>query len=617
MQEESTLLEDEENDYNIEEFCKQLNSKDYKDIQAAKNIFANFKSLNEILAPLNETKIFFENPELKIHKTLRTKLQIITPNIKLEKDDDNLIKDLKCYQIGHEDSANEVINLVKNVKNQFCELSNSVKSLIDAVEKTKVEYYNTLKDMINPLIIEEDKIEKVDQSKFTKEKKVNYNDMKTKLNKLIKPYDEKLAQIIKDTQDILGQVKENIYQYIDLLNSLDEPINSILENLQNIFDIFEEKGIAFVNIIYNYKTNEEKKKALIIFKEIQKLNSQIVLLMEGNAEKLKKQEEVIKSKKMKCAEDLNIIRTNNISLSSKLNELHEEEQTIMKEINDFLKFLNLKKEKYYQKELKGLQLYHINNQILSGTDNLLEANKKLEEDFTKLKKYVEEKDNTINEVFTLDLVFIMDITGSMRNYLNFCKQQILSVINKIMNDSTVMVKLGFVGYRDDFDSPDEYVIYPELTKEIEMVKNFISNTKVGGGGDCEDMGGGLNYALKYEWKSRSRFALLIADTPCHGMQYHGIVGFDSYSNGDPRYKIDELVKNFAEKNINLMCLNIGELTTNLYNNFKLYYKNGKKQNSNSEIIVKDFKEDPSNLADIIVSKAKELYSKRHETIITE
>ena len=458
--------------------------------------------MNEILAPLNETKIFFENPELKIHKTLRTKLQIITPNIKLEKEDDNLIKDLKCYQIGHEDSANEVINLVKNVKNHYSELSNSVKSLIDAVEKTKVEYYYTLKDMINPLIIEEDKIEKVDQSKFTKEKKVNYNDMKAKLNKLIKPYDEKLAKIIKDTQDILGQVKENIYQYIDLLNSLDEPINSILENIQNIFDIFEEKGIAFVKIIYNYKTNEEKKKALIIFKEIQKLNSQIVLLIEGNAEKLKKQEEIIKSKKMKCAEDLNIIRTNNINLSSQLNELHEEEQTIMKEINDFLKFLNLKKEKYYQKELKGLQLYHINNQILSGTDNLLEANKKLEEDFTKLKKYVEEKDNTINDVFTLDLVFIMDITGSMGNYLDFCKQQILSVINKIMNDSTVMVKLGFVGYRDDFDSPHEYVIYPELTKEIEMVKNFISNSKVGGGGDCEDMGGGLSYALKYKWKSR-------------------------------------------------------------------------------------------------------------------
>lgn len=53
QEEESTLLEDEENDYNIEEFCKQLNSKDYKCIQAAKDIFANFKPLNEILAPLN------------------------------------------------------------------------------------------------------------------------------------------------------------------------------------------------------------------------------------------------------------------------------------------------------------------------------------------------------------------------------------------------------------------------------------------------------------------------------------------------------------------------------------------------------------------------------------
>ena len=618
MKDENSLLEeDEENDYKIEEFCKTLNSQDYSNIESARDIRSNFESLNEIIEPLNETKIYFENPELKINKTFRSKLQIITPNKTLEKEDENLIKDIKCFQTGYEDSANEVINLVENVKKNVYELSGSVKSLIDAVEKTKIEYYDTLQEMITPLKIEADKIEKVDQKKISKEKKINYNDMKSKLDKSIRPYDQKLAQIIKDTQNILSNVKENINQYIDLLNSLDEPINTMLENLQKVFDLFEEKGMAFINIIYNYKTPEEKKQALTLFREIQDLHFQVVLLISENAQKLKKQEEIIKAKKLKYADDLQNIRTNNINLSSKLKELHDEEQNIMKEINDFLKFLNFKKEKYYLKELKGLQLYRINKQILTGTENLMKANKKIEADLTKLKKFVEEKDGSINEVFTLELAFIMDITGSMGGYLDFCKKQILSIINKIMEDSTVMVKLGFIGYRDDYDSRDEYIIYPELTKEVDMVKNFISQAKVGGGGDCEDMAGGLNYALKYKWKSRSRFALLIADAPCHGIQYHGLTGFDSYSSGDSRYKIDELVKNFAEQNINLMCLNIKDETKNLYNNFKLYYKNGQKKNSNSEIIVRDFNEDPINLADIIVIKAKELYSKRHEIVIND
>ena len=173
--------------------------------------------------------------------------------------------------------------------------------------------------------------------------------------------------------------------------------------------------------------------------------------------------------------------------SEKLNQLQEESQNIMKEINDFLKFLNIEKIKYPFKELKGLNLYHIKKQVIEGTENIMKANQKLEGDITNLKKFVEEKLENIDEVFTLDLAFIMDITGSMGSYLDFAKKQILTVINKIMENTTVIVKLGFVGYRDDLDSKDEYIVYPEFTKDIELVKNFISLSKVGGGGDCEEL----------------------------------------------------------------------------------------------------------------------------------
>ena len=96
--------------------------------------------------------------------------------------------------------------------------------------------------------------------------------------------------------------------------------------------------------------------------------------------------------------------------------------------------------------------------------------------------------------------------------------------------------------------------------------------------------------------------------PCHGIQYHG-QPIDSYPNGDTKYKIDEIVEKFASKNINLFCINIKNTTEILYNNFKNYYKKGKKSNSNADVFVKDFKEEPEKLADIIVQKAKEFYEK--------
>ena len=58
--------------------------------------------------------------------------------------------------------------------------------------------------------------------------------------------------------------------------------------------------------------------------------------------------------------------------------------------------------------------------------------------------------------------------------------------------------------------------------------------------------------------------MLIADTPCHGIQYHGQKDLDSYPTGDSIYKIDKIVKQYASKNINLLCLNIKDETRILF-----------------------------------------------------
>ena len=618
-QENNNLLEDENLDISIEKFCEDFNKDEYQNILAGKEILSNFEAMNEILEPLNKTKIFYENPGLKITKTLRSKIQIITPYKELNKDDQNLIKDIKRFQEGYEDYAAETIKTIENVKLNYFELSNSVKKLIDAIEITKTEYYDTMKDMMTPLMTEIEKIESIDTSKFSKEKLVNYKKMKSQLDNNIKSYDKELATIIKNKKEILNKINDNIKIYIDILSNLDEPTNSMIEKIEKIFDEFEEKSKNFIYIIYNYKSPEEKREAIKIFRDIQKLNPQILKLVEENLDKLKQQNENIVNKKMQSSEDMSNIRVINMNSSEKLIELNDETQKLMEEINALLKFLFIKKVKYYKKQIKGLQLYNIKKQVLEGTDNIIKANEKIEVDITKLKQFIEEKGEIINEVFTLDLAFIMDITGSMSVYLEFAKKQIISIINKIMEDTTVIVKLGFVGYRDDNDNNqnykiEEYVIFPELTKDVELVKNFISSANVGGGGDCEDMGGGLSSALKYKWKSRSRFAILIADMPCHGIRYHGYNN-DSLPEGDDRYKIEEIIEKFAEKNINLMCLNIKDETKILYNNFEKYYKKGKKESSTADIFVKDFKEEPNKLADILVSKAKEFYAKRHETTV--
>ena len=602
----------DDKDEEIEELIEICDTQMYKSIESAKEIHSNFEVINEILEPLNEANIFFSNPGLKINKTLRYKLQIIVPQNKIiNSEEQNLIKDIQYFQKNYEESAIETNNTIDKVKKNFIELSESVKSLTEIIEKVKNEYFVTIKQMVDPIINKIKNIEGFDCKKFDSETLKAFETKKKELDKKSKLYDKNLANIGKDLKDIFKQISANIKKYLDLLNNLDGPINTMIEEIEKIFNDFEDKSKLFISTLID--NPNEKDKAFETFKEIKKLNELISRSITQYEIKLNSGEKELKAKQIECSNDFDKIISSNEESSTKLNNLQQEAKEVQTLLNELLEFCSLPQLKNEIKEYKGLQLEEIKKKVIESTDNIMEANKKLEVDASKLKKYVKEKEELINELITLDLVFIMDITGSMGIHLEFAKTKILSIINLITKNSTVEVKLGFVGYRDYLDSRDEYLIYPELTNEVEKVKQFISSAQVGGGGDCEDMPGGLTSALNYKWKGRSRFALLIADVPCHGIQYHGVKGFDRFPQGDSKYNVIEIIKSFAKKNINLVCLNITENTIKLYNNFIDYYNQGKKANNTADIFVGYLGNDEEKLANLIANHAKKFYEKRHET----
>ena len=602
----------DENDEEIEELIEVCDSINFVDIESTKEIKPTFIVINEILEPLFETEIFFENPELKINKTIKNKLQLIAPNNKITNDEDkNLIKDINFFQKKYEESAAESNKTIENIKKYFIELSQSVKSLIDLIEKVKNEFFETIKQMVNPIIDKVKNVEQFDTKQFDSETLKTFKTKKKELDKKIKTYDSNLTRIIKDLKEVFKKVNSNIQKYVEILKNIDKPINLMIEDIEKIFDKFVEKSKIFIDILVN-KPNE-REKAFEAFKEIKTLNTLIINTINEFETNLSSKEKELETKKEECANDFDKVITLNNESSQKLNNVLQEAKDVQNQLNELLEFCSLPKIRNEIKEYKGLKLEPIKQKVIDNTEIIIEANKKIEVDISKLKQYIKEQDEQINKLITLELVFVMDITGSMRNYLNFAKEKIISIIDLITKNSTVQVSLGFVGYRDYLDSNYEYLIYPELTKEVEKVREFIKSAVTAGGGDCEDMVGGLYSALSYKWNGRSRFALLIADVPCHGVQYHEQPNFDRFPQGDSRYDMINIIKQFAEKNINLVCLNLTDKTLKLYNNFIDYYKQGKKENNTANIYVGYFEEETSKLADLIVSNAKKIYEKRHET----
>ena len=175
----------------------------------------------------------------------------------------------------------------------------------------------------------------------------------------------------------------------------------------------------------------------------------------------------------------------------------------------------------------------------------------------------------------------------------------------------IEIFLGFIGYKDfnDLDLGEEYINL-EFTKDYESIKKNIEFVEPSGGGDTpEDLCGGLFLAKNKDWNGKTRFAILVTDSPCHGKKYHDLKGdqADNYpeQNRDEG-NIEDYIKYFAQNEISLLCLKINSTTDKMFNIFEGVYNKNKKENSKSQFaLVKE-----NQLFDIVTKNAIKLFQNR-------
>ena len=199
----------------------------------------------------------------------------------------------------------------------------------------------------------------------------------------------------------------------------------------------------------------------------------------------------------------------------------------------------------------------------------------LKDDF----RFLEEYETKIFKDTNLDIMFIMDLTGSMGIWLNEAKKNIKKIIEEIYdNNPGSKIRISFIGYRDFIDEK-EVRKYDniEFTENLEEFNNFLSKLDCSGGGDePEDVVGALQQGLNMKWESNAKYAVLVADAPCHGKNYHNIT-YDKFPNGDPSgVKLEDVMKQFYEKNITFYCIEINNNTRTMFNIMKNMYNDKEK-----------------------------------------
>lgn len=151
----------------------------------------------------------------------------------------------------------------------------------------------------------------------------------------------------------------------------------------------------------------------------------------------------------------------------------------------------------------------------------------------------------------IDVVFVVDTTGSMSGLLEGAKQTIWSIANRLSSgEPRPDIRVGLVAYRD---ITDEYVTksFP-LTRDLDTIHGQLSQLVAAGGGDGpEHVNRGLSDAIHgMSWEEGQgvlRLVFLVGDAPPH----------DDYNDGPTSA---ELARTAAAKNITINTIRCGQMS---------------------------------------------------------
>jgi hypothetical protein len=207
--------------------------------------------------------------------------------------------------------------------------------------------------------------------------------------------------------------------------------------------------------------------------------------------------------------------------------------------------------------------------------------------------------NTLFEIIkTLDVLIIVDDTGSMSDMLSAVKTILCDTIREYQNHpaySGWTIRFSVIAYNDWNKS--QYIkgsytgtveasptlTWHPFTENVDAVKNQIMGLDAYGGDDePEDLAGALKLASKLEWSGTVKILLLATDAPGHGFTNNS----DNFPNGDPmgETKASTLatVQLLANMGIDFTFIDVlPQSTRDMRLEFKKVYENTMTENPNA------------------------------------
>ena len=542
--------------------------------------------------------------------------KIYTEDIPHADNDELMIKVVErfnSFKSAFEESSQKLTDLINAYRQKLSGLSEPVSNIQKETDNLYPKFKEALNILAQPLsvVVEGFEVEEFRKKNFKNE------------------------DVLAKFRQLLEELKAAFEKYNPTLNSFNEVTN-------DLFDTVSQSGNSFSNFIEEKMLEKIKQIPGILNEGISAIPQTSKSLNNFNEEIKKKKGDTQKEREDKYDEILtkvlNITRKVDNQVSNSSNSIENDFKTLEEKVSTVKNDIEGKGDSYnqYVKILKeeGKKIIDIVNEIRKLFDKgpvnikfddkniefpFYEYAKRLNKGFEKIEEIKEEVQKPMKLVMvvlgdqintvTLDLLFIMDITESMQDLLDETRDSIKYILDKIKRDSPgIDVRFAYEGYRDfaDLKAGQKYYTI-DFETDLDLFKSKLNEiTAIGGGDDAEDVAGGLNAGLKMNWRSNARYAILIADAPGHGNQYHDNEVQDDYGDGDPNgLVIEELMEKYVDNNINLCLTKIDEYTDIMFDRMMQAYRARSAQSVDKpKIEVINYDEDEDTIEDKNKKKEK-------------
>ena len=547
---------------------------------------------------------YYPNREVQIPLS-----KIYTEDIPHSNSDELMVKVVdrfNSFKSAFEESSQKLTDLIYAYRQKLKDLGEPVNSIKNETDRLYPKFKEAINILAQPLtiVVEGFEVEEFRKKNFKNE------------------------EVLAKFRQLLEELKAAFEKYNPALNSFNEVTN-------NLFDTVSQSGNSFSNFIEEKMLEKIKQIPGILNEGISAIPQTSKSINKFNEEIKKKEGDTQKEREDKYDEILikvlNMTRKVDNQVFNSSKSIENDFKTLEEKVSNVKKDIEDKGNSYneYVKILKdeGKKIIDIVNEIRKLFDKgpvsikfddkdiefpFYEYAKRLNKGFEKIEEIKEEVQKPMKLVMvvlgdqintvTLDLLFIMDITESMQDLLDETRDSIKYILDKIKRDSPgIDVRFAYEGYRDFADLKEGQKYYTiDFETDLDLFKSKLDEIKaIGGGDDAEDVAGGLNAGLNMNWRSNARYAILIADAPGHGNQYHDAEVQDDYGNGDPNgLVLEELMEKYVDNNINLCLTKIDEYTDIMFDRMMQAYKaRSEKSQDKPKIEVINYDEEDSNMID--------------------